>query len=98
MSDRPLVSVVMPCLNEEETIGTCIQTIQRTFAQAAMHGEIIVCDNGSTGRSVAITERMGVRVVDEPERGYGNAYLKGSPVREGRIWSWGTQTPPTISA
>lgn len=76
-SDFPLVSVVMPCLNEEAAIGTCIQKIQTTFAQAQLHGEIIVCDNGSTDRSVAIAESMGVRVVHQPERGYGNAYLKG---------------------
>lgn len=73
----PLVSVVMPCLNEEGAIGACIQKIQATFAQAQLHGEIIVCDNGSTDRSVTIAESMGVHVVHQPERGYGNAYLKG---------------------
>jgi glycosyltransferase involved in cell wall biosynthesis len=76
-ADVPLVSVVMPCLNEEAALGACIQKIQATFAQAQLHGEIIVCDNGSTDRSVAIAEGMGVRVVHQPERGYGNAYLKG---------------------
>ena len=74
---QPLVSVVMPCLNEEAAIGACIQKIQATFAKAQLHGEIIVCDNASTDRSVAIAESMGVRVVHQPERGYGNAYLKG---------------------
>jgi len=77
LSDAPLVSVVMPCLNEEPAIGACIQKIQATFAQAQLHGEIIVCDNGSMDGSVAIAESMGVRVVHQPERGYGNAYLKG---------------------
>lgn len=67
----------MPCLNEEEAIGSCIEKIQRTFASAKIKGEIVVCDNGSTDRSVAIAERMGARVVHEPARGYGNAYLKG---------------------
>lgn len=76
-SDVPLVSVVMPCLNEEAALGACIQKIQATFTKAQLHGEIIVCDNGSTDRSVAIAESMGVRVVHQPERGYGNAYLKG---------------------
>ena len=47
------------------------------FSQAQLDGEIIVCDNGSTDRSVAIAESMGVHVVHQPERGYGNAYLKG---------------------
>ncbi|MDH4193260.1 MAG: glycosyltransferase family 2 protein [Nitrospirota bacterium] len=73
----PLLSVVMPCLNEEAAIGACIQKIQATLSQAKIHGEIIVCDNGSTDRSVAIAKSMGVQVVHQPERGYGNAYLKG---------------------
>src|SRR5262245_64788945 len=77
MSERPLVSVVLPCLNEEEAISNCIEKIQRTFARANIDGEIIVCDNGSTDNSVAIAKRMGVRVVHQPLRGYGNAYLKG---------------------
>lgn len=77
IADPPLVSVVMPCLNEEEAIGSCIERIQQAFAAANINGEIIVCDNGSTDRSAAIAERMGARVVHEPDRGYGNAYLKG---------------------
>ncbi len=74
---KPLVSVVMPCLNEEEAIGICIDKIQRTFARQNINGEIVVCDNGSTDRSVEIALSMGVRVVHQPLRGYGNAYLKG---------------------
>ncbi|MEP6688558.1 MAG: glycosyltransferase family 2 protein [Gemmatimonadales bacterium] len=77
MTPQPLVSVVMPCLNEEEAIGPCIEKIQRTFAAAGLDGEIVVCDNGSTDGSVAIAERMGARVVHQALRGYGNAYLKG---------------------
>lgn len=73
----PFVSVVMPCLNEEAAIGLCIEKIAKTFAENGVTGEIVVCDNGSTDRSVAIAESMGVRVVHQPERGYGNAYLKG---------------------
>ncbi len=77
MMESPLVSVVMPCLNEEAAIGACIEKIQRTFDAAGIAGEIVVCDNGSTDASVAIAERMGARVVHQPYRGYGNAYLKG---------------------
>jgi glycosyltransferase involved in cell wall biosynthesis len=73
----PLLSVVMPCLNEEEAIGACIDKIQHTFAAAGLRGEIVVSDNGSTDRSVAIAEEKGARVVHQPLRGYGNAYLKG---------------------
>jgi glycosyltransferase involved in cell wall biosynthesis len=77
MSDTPLVSVVMPCLNEEAAIGSCIEKIQNTFNQAGIDGEIVVCDNGSTDRSVEIAESMGIKVVHQSLRGYGNAYLKG---------------------
>ncbi len=81
---HPLVSVVMPCLNEEEAIGPCIEKIDRTFRNAGLDGEIVVCDNGSTDQSVAIAERMGARVVHQPRRGYGNAYLKGFAEARGR--------------
>ncbi len=81
---EPLVSVVMPCLNEEAAIGACIEKIQRTFAAAGIAGEIVVCDNGSTDASVAIAERMAARVVHEPRRGYGNAYLTGFAAARGR--------------
>jgi glycosyltransferase involved in cell wall biosynthesis len=84
VSRQPLVSVVMPCLNEEEAIGPCIEKIQRTFSEAGIDGEIVICDNGSTDSSVAIAERLGARVVHQPLRGYGNAYLKGFEHARGR--------------
>jgi glycosyltransferase involved in cell wall biosynthesis len=80
----PLVSVVMPCLNEEAAIGSCIESIQRTFENANINGEIIVCDNGSTDNSVSIAEHLGARVVHEPRRGYGNAYIKGFAGAQGK--------------
>src|SRR5829696_7131513 len=80
----PMVSVVLPCLNEEEAIGACIEKIQRMFAEHGIHGEIVVCDNGSTDRSVAIAESLGAQVVHQPIRGYGNAYLKGFASARGR--------------
>ncbi len=84
MTATPLVSVVMPCLNEEEAIGACIEKIQSTFARAGIDGEVVVSDNGSADASVAIAERMGARVVHQPARGYGNAYLKGFAEARGR--------------
>jgi glycosyltransferase involved in cell wall biosynthesis len=84
VTQEPLVSVVMPCLNEEAAIGPCIEKIRRTFDAAAIHGEIVVCDNGSTDDSVARAEHMGARVVHQPLRGYGNAYLKGFASARGR--------------
>lgn len=79
-----LVSVVMPCLNEEETLGTCIQKAQDTLKELGIQGEIVVADNGSTDASVAIAERLGARVVHQPLRGYGAAYLAGIAASEGQ--------------
>ncbi|HUR93166.1 MAG TPA: glycosyltransferase family 2 protein [Gemmatimonadales bacterium] len=89
MSQEPLVSVVMPCLNEEEAIGPCIEKILRTFEAGAIDGEIVVCDNGSTDASVSIAERLGARVVHQERRGYGNAYLKGFASARGRYFVMG---------
>ena len=79
-----LVSVVMPCLNEEETLGTCIQKAQNTLEELDIQGEVIVADNGSTDASVEIAERLGARVVHQPLRGYGAAYLAGIAAAEGQ--------------
>ena len=76
-SNTPAVSVVLPCLDEEEAIGLCIQKIQHTLANCRINGEIVVCDNGSSDNSVAIASQLGAYVVHEPRRGYGNAYIKG---------------------
>lgn len=81
----PLVSVVMPCLDEEATVGACIDKIHRTFETHGLAGEIVVCDNGSTDRSVEIATAKGARVVHEPVRGYGSAYLTGFAHARGRF-------------
>ena len=63
------VSVVMPCLNEAETVGSCIGKAQRALSEANITGEVIVADNGSTDGSVEIAERMGARVVNVRTQG-----------------------------
>lgn len=78
------VSIVMPCLNEAETLGTCIQKAQNTLEALGIQGEVVVADNGSTDASVAIAERLGARVVHQPLRGYGAAYLAGIAAAEGQ--------------
>ncbi len=78
------VSVVMPCLNEEETLGTCIKKAQSTLKSLGIQGEVVIADNGSTDDSVAITERLGARVVHQPVRGYGAAYLAGFAAAQGQ--------------
>ncbi len=70
--ERPQVSVVMPCLNEELTISACIAAAQEGIERAGISGEIIVCDNGSTDRSVEIAAASGARVISCQARGYGN--------------------------
>ena len=79
------VSVVMPCLNEEEAVGICIKKAKRALDDLNIKGEIIVVDNGSSDNSVAIAQREGAKVVFEPEKGYGSAYLKGFKEARGDI-------------
>jgi glycosyltransferase involved in cell wall biosynthesis len=57
------VSILMPCLNEAETVGTCIGKAQRFLAQAGIFGEVLIADNGSTDCSREIAEKRGARVV-----------------------------------
>ncbi len=71
------ISVVLPCLNEEKAVGICIDKIQEVFAKESIAGEIIVVDNGSTDKTVQIASDAGAKVVYQPVKGYGSAYLKG---------------------
>jgi glycosyltransferase involved in cell wall biosynthesis len=71
------VSVVLPCLDEASTLGTCIRAAQDAMAELGVDGEVIVADNGSTDGSQAIAEAHGARVVLVGERGYGAALLGG---------------------
>jgi len=77
MSQDIEVSVVMPCLNEEDAIGVCIRKIKDVFEKQKIKGEIIVADNGSVDRSREIAKAEGAHVVIEPRKGYGAAYLRG---------------------
>ena len=83
-NSRPEVSVVMPCLNEADTLEICIQKAQRALQEHSIHGEIIVADNGSTDGSQKIAERMGARVIDVPEKGYGSALQGGIAAARGK--------------
>lgn len=71
------LTILMPCLNEAETIGMCVRTARAFLARAGIDGEVLVADNGSTDRSVEIAERLGARVVYVAERGYGSTLLEG---------------------
>lgn len=73
----PYVSIVMPCLNEEQTVGVCVRKAVSWLERAGLQGEVIVVDNGSSDRSVELAEEAGARVVHERRRGYGQTYLRG---------------------
>jgi glycosyltransferase involved in cell wall biosynthesis len=81
--NMPEVSVVMPCLNEAETLATCIEKAAKALASNSIAGEIIVADNGSTDGSQAIATRLGSRLVNVGERGYGHALMGGIAVARG---------------
>jgi len=78
------VSVVMPCLNEAETLEICISKARQAMAGEGINGEILVADNGSSDGSVEIAERMGAKVVHVAERGYGNALMGGIAAARGK--------------
>ena len=76
--DRPIeLSVVLPCLNESETIGICVRKAIRALREQNIAGEVILADNGSTDGSIEIAEREGARVVHVLEKGYGSALRGG---------------------
>jgi len=77
------VSVVIPCLNEAQTIERCVHLAREVLDEAGIIGEVVVADNGSTDGSPELAERAGARVVHEPRRGYGSAYLAGFAAARG---------------
>jgi len=77
------LSIVMPCLNEAETLGRCIQKARGSLAALGVAGEIVVADNGSSDGSQAIAISMGARVVPIEDRGYGNALMGGIAAARG---------------
>jgi glycosyltransferase involved in cell wall biosynthesis len=81
----PVASVVMPCLNEENTLAACVAAARRGIDAAGIAGEVIVVDNGSTDSSVAVAEAAGARVVQCDRRGYGNALRAGFAAARGRF-------------
>lgn len=77
------ISVVMPCLNEADTLEVCIEKAKRGIAESGLNGEIIIADNGSTDTSVEIAENLGVRVIRVENRGYGSALMGGIEAANG---------------
>lgn len=79
------VSAVMPCLNEELTVGICVSKALQCFAKLGIRGEVVVADNGSSDRSCAIAEELGARVVQITVKGYGAALIAGIEAARGSI-------------
>jgi glycosyltransferase involved in cell wall biosynthesis len=80
----PQVSVVIPCLNEAETIEECVARARAALDAAGVQGEVLVSDNGSVDGSPELADAAGALVVREPRRGYGSAYLAGFAAARGR--------------
>ncbi len=80
----PVLSLVIPCLNEAVNIERCVATARRVMAEAEIDGEVIVSDNGSEDGSAEVAELAGARVLHEPLRGYGRALRTGFAGARGR--------------
>jgi glycosyltransferase involved in cell wall biosynthesis len=79
------VSVVIPCLNEEDTLAICIEKARQALREYHITGEIVVADNGSTDLSRTIAERQGARIIMVKEPGYGSALMGGIAMATGRF-------------
>jgi glycosyltransferase involved in cell wall biosynthesis len=79
------LTILMPCLNEAETIQTCVRKAMSFLQRANISGEVIVADNGSTDDSQALAQAVGARIIAIPTRGYGAALLGGIQAAHGRF-------------
>lgn len=79
------LTILMPCLNEEKTIGECIKESQRFIDESRTSAEILIADNGSTDASVSIATQLGARVISVMEKGYGNALIGGIRAAKGEF-------------
>ncbi len=78
------LTILMPCLDEAETIETCIRKATSFLSEYGIDGEVLIADNGSTDGSIDIASACGARVVHVPQRGYGSALLGGIEAAQGK--------------
>ena len=83
------LTILMPCLNEEKTIGTCIRKAKEYLETNKIKGEILVVDNNSTDNSFSIAKSLGTRVAVETNKGYGNTLRKGLKESKGKYIIYG---------
>ena len=85
MDEKLDLSIIMPCLNEENTVGICIDEARAYIKKSGILGEVVIIDNGSLDRSAEVAAFHGARVVREGRRGYGQALRKGIEESRGKI-------------
>lgn len=78
------LTILMPCLNEAETLEICIKKAKRSLEENHIQGEVLIADNGSTDGSQKIAEKNGARVVHVSRRGYGSALIEGTKAAFGK--------------
>jgi hypothetical protein len=78
------LTILMPCLNEAETIETCVRKALAFLERAGIHGEVLIADNGSSDGSPELARRLGARTIEVPRRGYGAALIQGINAARGR--------------
>lgn len=82
--DEIELTILMPCLNEQQTVAQCVRQAHRFLTESGICGEVLVSDNGSTDNSAALAQEAGARVVNVTERGYGNALIGGIKAARGK--------------
>ena len=82
--DEIELTILMPCLNEQQTVAQCVRQAQRFLTESGICGEVLVSDNGSTDNSAALAQEAGARVVNVTERGYGNTLICGIKAARGK--------------
>src|ERR1700758_4745963 len=71
------LTILMPCLDEAETIAACVTKARGFLARTGIRGEVLVADNGSRDGSREIAQKLGARIIEVPQRGYGAALIQG---------------------
>lgn len=82
--DELELTILMPCLNEQQTVAQCVRQARQFLEESGVCGEVLVADNGSADNSAALAKEAGARVVNIAERGYGNALIGGIKAAHGK--------------
>ena len=81
--DELELTILMPCLNEQQTVARCVGLARQFLSESGVCGEVLVADNGSTDNSASLAQEAGARVVSVSEPGYGNALIGGIKAARG---------------